>query len=218
MSFNVKVLVGNSAGQVVNIPGPKFYIGRSEDCQLRPRSDLISRHHCAFIVEGAYFGIRDFGSKNGTYCNGQRVIGECELKDGDKLKVGPLEFQVVITIDDPLAGKKKPKVTSVKEAASRTAETAVSAPVSANDLDIDDWLAQGDESETREMRASDQTAELTINPQTLQGDVATQASAESASETVADLKKQKVGKLPIQPKSGSSDEAAAEMLRKLRRR
>ena len=85
MSFNVKVLVGNSAGQVVNIPGPKFYIGRSEDCQLRPRSDLISRHHCAFIVEGEYFGIRDFGSKNGTYCNGQRVIGECELKDGDKL-------------------------------------------------------------------------------------------------------------------------------------
>lgn len=216
MAFSVKVLVGNSAGQVINIPGPKFYIGRSEDCQLRPRSDLISRHHCAFIVEGEYFGIRDFGSKNGTYVNGQRVIGECELKDGDKLKVGPLEFEAVITVDDPLAGKKKSKVTSVKEAANRTAEST-STPVDANELDIDEWLAAGDEGETREMRTSEQTTELTINPQLLQGDQETQA-VQNTSDTVADLKKMQPSKLPQGPKSGSSDEAAAEMLRRLRRR
>ncbi|MBI1900288.1 MAG: FHA domain-containing protein [Planctomycetia bacterium] len=217
MSLSLKVLVGNSAGQLINIPGPKFYIGRSDDCQLRPRSDLISRHHCALIVEGDYLGIRDFGSKNGTQVNDERVVGERELKDGDKLKVGPLQFQVVVT-HDPLGGKKKPKVSSVKEAATRTVESSAGPPVNPDDLDIGDWLTSGDESETREMPPGSDTAEISVSDLSKQSDVPTQAAAEGLSDTIADRKKQTPGKLPPQPKAASSDVAAAEMLKRLRRR
>jgi pSer/pThr/pTyr-binding forkhead associated (FHA) protein len=217
MPLSLKVLMGSSAGQLINVPGPKFFIGRSDECQLRPRSDLISRHHCALIVEGEYLGVRDFGSKNGTLVNNERVVGERELKDGDKLKVGPLEFQVVIT-HDPLGGRKKPKVASVKEAATRTVESSAGPAINPDDLDIGDWLTAGDEAETREMPAGSDTAEISVSDLTKQSDVPTQAVAEDLSDTIADRKKQTPGKLPPIPKAASSDVAAAEMLKRLRRR
>ncbi len=73
--MQVKLIVtqGKNAGQEVPVPGPKFFIGRAEDCDLRPQSDLISRHHCALLVEDGYVAVRDFGSKNGTFVNDQRV-------------------------------------------------------------------------------------------------------------------------------------------------
>ena len=80
MELKFKVLVGNNVGQEVKIAGPKFFIGRAEDCHLRPRSDLISRHHCVLIVEEKLVAVRDFGSKNGTYVNAERVASERELR------------------------------------------------------------------------------------------------------------------------------------------
>jgi len=39
---------------------------------------------------------RDFGSKNGTQVNGERVEGERAFEAGDKLKIGPLEFELCV--------------------------------------------------------------------------------------------------------------------------
>jgi len=43
MDLKLKVLEGKNAGQEVPVTGKKFFIGRAEDCHLRPGSDLISR-------------------------------------------------------------------------------------------------------------------------------------------------------------------------------
>ena len=120
MDLKLKILHGTNAGQEVAIPGQRFLIGRGEDCHLRSGSEMISRHHCAIVVDQSYVAIRDFGSKNGTYVNNERVVGECELKSGDQLRVGPLEFEVSLRQGE-LAGKKKPPVHNPKEAAQRTA-------------------------------------------------------------------------------------------------
>src|SRR5262245_19784315 len=166
MEVQLKVLVGSSAGQTIKVPGPKFYIGRSEDCQLRPRSDLISRHHCAIIVEGEYVAVRDFGSKNGTYVNDERVSSERELKPGDHLKVGPLEFEVVYDLGS-LGGPKRPKVASIKEAAARTADSGVvkKPGQDPDDIDLSEWLGEDlvAESDTREMRAPSESTELKLD-------------------------------------------------------
>jgi len=87
MDLKLKVLEGKSVGQEIPVRCKKFFIGRAEDCQLRPGSDLISRHHCVLLVEDGYIGVRDFGSKNGTFINDERVVGERELKPGDRLTV-----------------------------------------------------------------------------------------------------------------------------------
>ena len=139
--MDVKLIVANgkSAGQAIPIAGSKFFVGRAEDCHLRPRSDLVSRHHCALVVEDGRVSIRDFGSKNGTLVNGERVKAEQELKNGDQLTIGNLEFKVELSVD--VGGKKKPKVKSVEEAAQRTVEAAHD-----DDLDIAELLGEDDSS------------------------------------------------------------------------
>jgi pSer/pThr/pTyr-binding forkhead associated (FHA) protein len=137
---DVKLLVvgGKHPGQEIPVAGPKFFIGRAEDCQLRPRSEMISRHHCVILVEEGFVAVRDFGSKNGTFVNGERVKAEQELKAGDRLRVGQLEFNIQLSVS--LSGKKKPKVQSVQEAAARTVQTGAGG----EDADIAGWLQDND--------------------------------------------------------------------------
>ena len=160
--MDVKLIVANgkSAGQAIPIAGPKFFIGRAEDCHLRPRSDLVSRHHCALVVEDGRVSIRDFGSKNGTLVNGQRVQSEQELKNDDQLTVGNLEFKVELSVD--VGGKKKPQVKSVEEAAQRTVESAQD-----DDLDITELLGEdgtGSATPDMETRTLASTAEAGGDP------------------------------------------------------
>lgn len=137
--MDVKLLVANGkkAGQVVPVTGPKFFIGRAEDCHLRPRSDTVSRHHCALLLESGLVLVRDLGSKNGTFVNDQRVRPEAEVRNGDRLRVGQLEFEVQMVT--AIGGKKKPAVQSVQEVAVRTATG--SGPLNEEDRKLDDWLA-----------------------------------------------------------------------------
>ena len=141
MEVKLLVIGGKHPGQAIPVQGPKFFIGRAEDCQLRPRSEMVSRHHCAILLEEGFVAVRDFGSKNGTFVNGERVKSEQELKAGDRLKVGPLEFEVHLGVS--LSGKKKPKVHSVQEAAARTVESATD-----KDDDVASWLADDEETIT----------------------------------------------------------------------
>lgn len=133
MELKLKILEGANAGQEVAVKAPKFFIGRAEDCQLRPHSDLISRHHCVITFDGTSAVIRDFGSKNGTYVNGERVIGEQSLAAGDRIQVGPLWFEIVLTTG--IGGGKRPAVKSVSEAVARMVEASPSGNKS-----MEDWL------------------------------------------------------------------------------
>jgi hypothetical protein len=89
------------------------------------------------MAEDGLVTVRDFGSKNFTYVNDERLIGECELKPGDKLKAGPLEFELVITAT--VGAGKRPKVASVEEAAQRTVQTAASE----GGFDVNEFLDDG---------------------------------------------------------------------------
>lgn len=166
MEVKLKVLVGPNAGKEVPVVGQKFLIGRAEDCQLRPRSDLISRHHCVLMLEDALLIVRDFGSKNGTIVNGERVVGERELAAGDRLQIGPLDFEVCIRTG--IASKKRPKVEGVKDAAARTASGNVGGSTPDND-DVSNWIQESEEevasSETRRLNANE-TEEIELNGET----------------------------------------------------
>jgi pSer/pThr/pTyr-binding forkhead associated (FHA) protein len=210
MEVQLKVVVGSNAGQVLKVPGPKFFIGRAEDCHLRPGSDLVSRHHCVLMIEGDSIVVRDFGSKNGTLINDERVQVEAELKNGDRLKVGPLEFEVLVA-----ETAKRPKVTSVKEAALRTAQS-VGSPAEGKEIDIGDWIGGADDTtDTRAINRGD-TAELEVKKTHLPDTVA--ASDETTTSPSETTDKRTPGKLPPVPKSGDSHNAAAEMLKRLKKR
>jgi predicted component of type VI protein secretion system len=164
MEVRLKILVGQNVGHELPIRGPKFLVGRAEDCNLRARSDLISRHHCAILVEPGLAVVRDFGSKNGTLVNGERVIGEHELHNGDQLTIGPLTFEVILKT--AVATEKRPKVTSVREAAARAAEGPTQ-----GDLDVNSWLDSTAE-EVEDAASLKETRRITVN-ETDEIDIAT---------------------------------------------
>ena len=87
---------GKTAGQVIPITLAQFVIGRDPQCQLRPNNALISKRHCAILVRDGTVYVRDFDSTNGTILNDAPLKGEVAVKNGDVMKVGPLEFRLAI--------------------------------------------------------------------------------------------------------------------------
>ena len=50
--------------------------------------DTVSRLHAVFENLGAAWSIRDMGSRNGTYLNGEKITAERVLHSGDEVRVG----------------------------------------------------------------------------------------------------------------------------------
>ncbi|NLE39364.1 MAG: FHA domain-containing protein [Pirellulaceae bacterium] len=215
MDVKLVVLGGKNAGRVIPITVEKFFIGRAEDCHLRPNTDLVSRHHCAITVDEEEVSVRDFGSRNGTLVNGERIRGEEELKSGDKLKVGPLEFEVRVEV--ALTAAKKPKVETIEQAAARTVEAA--AKSTNKEIDIADWLADtvdggGDTKAMDKIPGGD-----TVMSMPAATDVQTEAPETKAQEQDKERKKTHHDKPPSGihglkgPKAIDSKSAAADTLR-----
>jgi pSer/pThr/pTyr-binding forkhead associated (FHA) protein len=93
----------------------RFVLGRGSDCDIALKGDdlvSLSRHHCLLIVEQASVSLRDLGSRNGTYVNGNcigcRLDEEpssildsdsyfaVEVNDGDEIGIGHVVFRLGI--------------------------------------------------------------------------------------------------------------------------
>jgi hypothetical protein len=96
MEAELHVLDGDAAGQVIALSVERFLVGRELDCQLRPATGLVSRHHCAFLCDGFTLRVRDLGSLNGTFVNGRRVEHEALLEDGDIVNAADLTLRVIL--------------------------------------------------------------------------------------------------------------------------
>lgn len=219
MQVKLKVARGAQAGQEIPIPTARFLVGRGEECHLRPRSDAVSRRHCALLVEDNRVTVHDFGSKNGTYVNGERVEGLQVVENGDQIHIGPLHFELVV--DHVLGGAKRPVAKDVKEVAARTASS------STDDLDIAKWLEDGTDEETSRAVAEPDTRQFrvddtsTVAMDTKVDDPVPDSEDEVDDDEGEDKKgkrwKKDKGKLPFrQPQISAKDsrEAAADMLKR----
>jgi adenylate cyclase len=64
-------------------------IGRHPKNRIKILEAGISKVHCLIASEeNQTFSIRDLGSRNGTFINGNRLKGKMFLKDGDEIKMG----------------------------------------------------------------------------------------------------------------------------------
>jgi pSer/pThr/pTyr-binding forkhead associated (FHA) protein len=162
MGVQLVVAAGSRAGQVIPIEGERFVIGRADDCHLKPRSELISRYHCEVFWKDGELFVRDMGSKNGVFLNDNQITETKELKNGDKLAIGPLEFFAHITIEEK--PRKPTRVKSVSDAVARTVALQSENVEKSQEDSIADWLLaageSGDELETKTIDASELMAHL----------------------------------------------------------
>ena len=117
MKISLVVLTaGKMMGKEIPITAAEFRIGKDPSCQLKPATG-VSDKHCAFLVKQGKLFLVDLGSAEGTFVNDNKISEEVELKLKDKVKVGPLLFEV--KFEAPTA---KPAV------AAPAAKPAVAAP------------------------------------------------------------------------------------------
>ena len=236
MQVTLKVIGGKNDGRQIKIAVPRFIIGRGETAHLRPSSDLVSREHCEIVVGDGVVRISDLKSRNGTYVNGLKLDGPHDTSSGDSLRVGRLQFEVIV--DHAVAGAKKPKVKGVVEAASRAA--TAKKKMSLEDS-ISDWLMDDDEdSNERDRLAGAETLQLNLEDTSVFGKgkawrdeqrrkEAEEAAAKEAEEAAkkadsgSSRGKAKPKKLPKIPKKeegiqGNSTTAADDVLKKFFKR
>ncbi len=98
MKVQLVVVQGKPEGMTIPLASPRYKIGRGENCQLRPNSDLVSREHAEFVLGPDSVIVQDLGSRNGTEVNGKKLAANQpqSLKSGDLIKVGTLTFAISI--------------------------------------------------------------------------------------------------------------------------
>ncbi len=218
MQVKLKVSTGSRAGTEIAVAAAKFLIGRGEDCQLRPQSDMVSRHHCMLSINNAQLTVSDMGSRNGTYVNGEKIADVTQLKLGDKLRVGPLEFEIIL--DHAVAGVKRPKVVGVADAASRT-QAAPPTGAPGKDEDVTAWLEEADvaakiarhsAAETRQFNLSDVYAtEATTDSVAINSDQTQEIDVSDSDSKAGPVKgKKSFGKLPQEKIDSKDSRAGAE--------
>ena len=215
MHLRLRVLKGSNAGKEIPIPVPKCLIGRGEDCHLRPQLEAVSRHHCVILTTENEVMVRDLNSRNGTFVNGEKVAGEAVLLAEDVLRIGPVEFELLI--EQSQAKAKRPKVADIKEAVARTAEgSSVGATTELGD--IGQWLEEAD-SEHKQRHTDPDTRQFRIDDTSPPSDGTTKVAAAHDTKAMVPEKKgdkKGPGKLPPRPTTSkeNSREAAADMLKK----
>lgn len=102
MRVTLRVLAGPYTGREFTFEQhDTFLIGRSESAHLYlPEDRFFSRHHCLLEIAPPRCFLRDLGSTNGTFVNGQRVP-EAFLRSGDKIQGGQTVLEVDVAVEQP---------------------------------------------------------------------------------------------------------------------
>jgi DNA-binding winged helix-turn-helix (wHTH) protein len=85
----------------------EYVLGREEDVTVRFDSLSVSRRHARILVSSDGATIDDLDSRNGTYLNGERLIGPVLLADGDEIALGLMTLRFSVT--DPRSSRHLPE-------------------------------------------------------------------------------------------------------------
>jgi pSer/pThr/pTyr-binding forkhead associated (FHA) protein/S1-C subfamily serine protease len=121
MSVEFRITRGARAGAVERFEKSVVTIGRHpmNDLRFDAVKDLdVSSRHAELRSVGNRHVLHDIGSTNGTYVNGQRIIAECQLADGDLVGFGAdgpqLSFHVLAVLPEAPPPAQEPWVPAAR--------------------------------------------------------------------------------------------------------
>ncbi len=86
------VLGEGQNGRTLDLKDERTTVGRLDDNAFQIPEQSISSHHCEILLKGTEVVVKDLGSTNGTFINGEQIT-EKALKPGQVLRLGKVELR-----------------------------------------------------------------------------------------------------------------------------
>lgn len=87
-NFRLVMRSGPTVGKAYPLDKSEMFLGRDLSNDLVINDPEISRRHARLFVQGNSYILEDLGSTNGTFVNGQRLMGPNVLRPGDVITFG----------------------------------------------------------------------------------------------------------------------------------
>lgn len=87
-SFQLVVRTGPNPGKIYPLTKNEISLGRDIANDIVISDAEVSRHHARMVAQGGSYILEDTGSTNGTYVNGQRLMGPHMLRPGELILLG----------------------------------------------------------------------------------------------------------------------------------
>ena len=146
MTIELRILDGSRAGERERFDKSVVTIGRHplSDLRFDPQTELeVSTRHAELREDDHHWSVFDPGSTNGTFVNGERVVGSHRVHTGDVLLLGAGGPRVEVHLD----------IRSMTAAAGTTTEMeAMTRPPAAPRRDTNVRIAEAVEAETASLK------------------------------------------------------------------
>lgn len=85
---------GPGSGTEIRVEEGAVVLGRDPSCDVTLDDEEVSRRHAEIQARGDLAEIRDLGSRNGTFVNGNRISAPTTLRGGETVKIGRTSYAV----------------------------------------------------------------------------------------------------------------------------
>ena len=100
-TYRLLMSSGPNPGKIFDLLRDEVRIGRGTNNDIVIPEMEISREHARLYIQSGSYVIEDLGSTNGTYIDGQRLIGPHLLRSGETVGLGENVSLIFETIADP---------------------------------------------------------------------------------------------------------------------
>jgi pSer/pThr/pTyr-binding forkhead associated (FHA) protein len=87
-TFQLVMRTGPNTGAVFELNKSEIYVGREVNNDVVVNEAEVSRKHARLVMQAGSYVLEDLGSTNGTYVNGQRLMGPHVLRPGELIMFG----------------------------------------------------------------------------------------------------------------------------------
>lgn len=98
-NFRMVMRSGPTVGKVYPMEKSEMFVGRDLSNDVVINDPEISRRHARLFQQGNSYVLEDLGSTNGSFVNGQRLMGPNILRPGDTITFGERMSLVFESID-----------------------------------------------------------------------------------------------------------------------
>ena len=115
-NLSLRICGTSRAGQIIQLKSGKCSIGSGERCTLRVRARSVKPLHCVIFRGNEKTFVRSWSPD--TRLNGQS-FSDAQLSPGDRIGVGPIEFEVLGPKDKPIQSALAPDMREIGPPAER---------------------------------------------------------------------------------------------------